>query len=141
MRRDGYERTHWWVWALGATVIFFLAGSMVQHARPTAASTGDDALARERVKIVELQTHLEGSSTSLQVDLHLRNENKFAVQDIEIECDGLADNGALIDTNRRTLYKRMAPNAEIREANFDMGFVRTQITDFRCGVKGAAKAG
>ena len=131
--------TRWWVWAVGATVLLFLAGSVMQQAGSTAASS--DAPVRDRVKVVEIQTHSEGSSTSLQVDLHLRNENKFAVKDIVIECDGIADGGAKIDTNRRTLYKRMAPNSEIKEANFDMGFVRPQISEFRCSVNDAAKAG
>ena len=133
--------TRWWVWALGATVLFFLAGSMMQHSGTTAASSDNNALARGGVKIVEFQTNPEGSSTSLQIDLHLRNENKFAVKDIAIECDGIGEGGATIDTNRRTLDKRMAPNSEIKEANFDMGFVRTQIGEFRCSVKDAAKAG
>jgi hypothetical protein len=66
----------------------------------------------------------------------IRNENTFAVRDIEVACEFLGKSGSRINRRTITLYEWIDASKSKTIPKINMGFVDQQATSASCSVAG-----
>lgn len=92
-------------------------------------------LARPRVDLKLNSWNKTGFGSIMEIDVTITNMNDRSIKDIEIECKHSAPSGTVIDSNSKTLYEVIGPNAIRRFRNFNMGFIHSQAERSGCEIK------
>ena len=77
----------------------------------TACGKAVDPNDQVKTKITKFSTG--GFDTVMIADFTITNNTSTPIKDIEIVCNGYSETGTKIDTNRRTIYKVVAPGQTI----------------------------
>ena len=91
-------------------------------------------LARDLISIEKFTWSKEGFGNIMEASFKIKNDSKYAVKDIKIECDHYSKSSTKIDSNTRTIYDVVKPNSIKTFSNFNMGFIHDQANTSRCGI-------
>lgn len=74
----------------------------------------------------------EGFGNIMEVNFIIKNNSKYGIKDIEIQCDHAAKSGAKIDVNSRIIYEIIPANSKKVFNDFNMGFIHEQVSTSNC---------
>jgi len=77
-----------------------------------------------------------GFDNVMEADFTIKNNSKYQIKDIEIECTHIAKSGTRIDSNSRTIYDVIPANSSKRFEDFNMGFIHSQADASACKIVG-----
>lgn len=80
------------------------------------------------VEIVQWSWHKEAFGSIMVADFAIRNTTPVAVKDITITCVHTASSGTKVDSNTRTIYKKIPAGETLRINGFNMGFIHEQTS-------------
>ena len=100
---------------------------------PTPKSPYDQAL--EGLKL-DYTWSTGGFDNIMLLDATIKNNSPYAVKDLVIFCDDLANSGTHIDENSKTVYESLASGQTLTLHKFNMGFINSQATRAICTVVG-----
>src|SRR5215218_4144276 len=89
----------------------------------------------EGIKIEKFSWKKGGFDNVMIATFKFRNDNDFAIKDIEVTCRHAAESGTYIDRNTRTIYQIVKAKSSRVVAEFSMGFVHSQAARSGCTVE------
>jgi len=128
------KKTSFLTWLV---LILFIIGIFNIDTTTTGSSSAPKTakeLARELVSIEKFNWSKEGFGNIMEASFKIKNDSKYTIKDIEIECDHYSKSGTKIDSNTRTIYDIVKPNSTRRFSKFNMGFIHSQVDTSRCGI-------
>lgn len=126
----------WLVLILFIVGIFNLGNNTSTSSRSssTPASKTPKQLAKGLVSIEKFSWMKQGFGNVMEASFTVKNDSKYTIKDIEIECNHYSKSGTRIDSNTRTIYDVVKPNSTKNFRNFNMGFIHDQANTSRCGI-------
>ena len=73
-----------------------------------------------------------GFDAVMIADFKITNNTPITVKDIEVTCNGFAETGTLIDSNKRIIYKELKPGQILNVNKFNMGYVHSSVNSTSC---------
>lgn len=142
-RRDGNARTG----CLALVVIVVIIAVILPDGSSTTSRSGSyggtpapakgpspTEVAKEATVLKVNRWWKDGLGVVMMLDVSVTNGGTKPIKDIEIACEHYAPSGTKIDTNRKTLYERVAAGTTRRFREVNMGFIAEQAQSTRCEV-------
>jgi hypothetical protein len=92
-----------------------------------------------RLRILGQSWKRAGLGSDAQATFTLRNDNAFAVKDIEIDCAFARRDGTHLTNRKRTIPVTLDPKARKRFARLHVGFVNVHASRINCSVMAASR--
>jgi hypothetical protein len=128
--------------ALGVFFGLVLIGASMD--RPSkgggASATAFNAPSEDPVRVTHVTWRKDGFGSVMIANFTFKNDNEFAVKDVEVTCIHSANSGTEMDRNTRTIYERIPANSSAYFDEVNMGFIDPQARSTRCEVTDYARA-
>lgn len=121
----------------GTTAATTGASPGASRTAPVRNTTRDTATIVANIALTVPSWQLGGFDSIMLANFDIKNNNAFAVKDIEVECTHFAKSGTRIDSNNKTIFDVFAPNTVVKIRKFNMGFIHSQAERTNCSVKSA----
>lgn len=128
-------------WTVSALLIVGCIGSLMDispRVPSTQIDTNTNAVSSkgELLQTVKLdyKWSKEGFGSIMIADFTVHNPTRYRFKDFEIKCTHFAPSGTEIDSNTRTIYEIVEPNATKIIKQQNMGFIDTQAARSSCQI-------
>lgn len=92
----------------------------------------DEAL--NAVTIEKLEWHKGGFGSVMLLSVKIKNESKWDVKDIQVECIHSANSGTRIDKNQKIIFEKIKAGKTLNIKDFNMGFIPNQASTTSCRI-------
>ncbi len=94
---------------------------------------GKSAPAPQEQVSTKIKKFTKGGFDSVMIaNFAIENKTQSTIKDIEIVCDSYSETNTRIDSNRRTIYKLLAPGKSLEINEFNMGFISPNVSSTSC---------
>ncbi|MDV5201993.1 hypothetical protein [Acinetobacter baumannii] len=75
-----------------------------------------------------------GFDSVMLVDFKIKNNSKYDIKDITVECEHYSNSKTKIDSNSRVIYEIVKAGETKTVKQFNMGFIHSQAASSGCGI-------
>ncbi|CAI3129912.1 double zinc ribbon family protein [Acinetobacter baumannii 1598530] len=125
-------------WIFLGFVILFIIGIIAGGGEGSSSSNSTKELSPKedalKNTVLDYDWAKGGFDSVMLVDFKIKNNSKYDIKDITVECEHYSNSKTKIDSNSRVIYEIVKAGETKTVKQFNMGFIHSQAASSGCGI-------
>lgn len=123
-------------WIILGFIVLMVIGAIAGGGSSTSNGTKELTPKEDALKntVLDYDWAKGGFDSVMLVDFKIKNNSKYDIKDITVECEHYSNSKTKIDSNSRVIYEIVKAGETKTVKQFNMGFIHSQAASSGCGI-------